>query len=304
MRLGCGRVRDIQAIMEAIIDQVSSLLVRVARDYGLDPQELLERYGAKGPVKVVEAAEPKKAVAAPKVMCSALTAKGKPCRFKALDGCKFCGVHNKSAEPKEPVEVKEPKKAKKAKKVPPPVHNHLPGEKPEDLICHLCDSHGDVLDPQDSEAVFEDKSIKEKLKSILETSDDQETLEPPDDQEPQEVQEEDSTSDDQETLEPPDDQEPQEEDDIKNKLKNILAEFDDEDEPPDTLDTEEYDEDEEPSDTLETEEYDEPPDIDEEDAENMFADMYPDEYISICKNTGGDVDSWSKLLKEYGHPDF
>jgi len=68
---------------------------------------------------------------------------------------------------REPKPVKEPKPAKepKMKKVQPE-HTHGIGEIPVDP-CPLCETHGDVWDPDLPDADFEAPDITERLRELL-----------------------------------------------------------------------------------------------------------------------------------------
>ena len=101
--------------------------------------------------------------------CSALTAKGNPCKNKAIDG-ELCRVHSKSknAESKSVDSTKKKsKKAEKTKKMKEvPEHNHvLTEETHED--CNVCEEHGNMASVCQDEDGFEDVDIAEKLKQCL-----------------------------------------------------------------------------------------------------------------------------------------
>jgi hypothetical protein len=70
--------------------------------------------------------------------CTGINIRGNPCRRKCLEGKTYCERH----DPDNPII---PKKTKRALKKTTPVHNHLPGEKPE-TPCVLCQTHGDMFD--------------------------------------------------------------------------------------------------------------------------------------------------------------
>jgi len=81
--------------------------------------------------------------------CSGLTAKGTRCKNLCVENGK-CRMHiNQSEEAAQP----KPKKQKKVKE-PAPRHTHAPGEQPE-VYCKLCETHGDILDPELPERDFE-----------------------------------------------------------------------------------------------------------------------------------------------------
>jgi len=94
--------------------------------------------------------------------CKGTTGKGTPCRNGAVPGCDFCRMHSRAPKPtKEVVAKKEPK----VKKVQPE-HTHAIGEVPEHP-CPLCETHGDVLDPELPGAEFEGDDISERLRQLL-----------------------------------------------------------------------------------------------------------------------------------------
>ena len=70
--------------------------------------------------------------------CTGINIRGNPCGRKCLEGKTYCERH----DPDNPIV---PKKTKRALKKTTPVHNHLPGEKPE-TPCVLCQTHGDMFD--------------------------------------------------------------------------------------------------------------------------------------------------------------
>jgi hypothetical protein len=80
------------------------------------------------------------------VKCKGVTGKGIACRNKAIPGEECCRLHHdrptkiKKDPPKERIT-----KTKKTARIHPR-HNHSIGEKPL-VLCPLCESHGDVLDP-------------------------------------------------------------------------------------------------------------------------------------------------------------
>ena len=145
-----------------------------------------------------------------KNQCTALTAKGSRCKKGCLDGTNTCKMHaNKTGSPPENVRVNDdtednnndnetpnqssqtndgtrprpklkPKlktksggKKSVSKKPDPPKHNHLPGEIPTEP-CELCDTHGDVTDPDLINTEYEEvnvdgKSIEERLLEVIES---------------------------------------------------------------------------------------------------------------------------------------
>ena len=79
--------------------------------------------------------------------CQGVTGKGTPCRNGALLGCAHCRMHSREPKaPKPPRTKKEPK----PKKIQPEHTCSQPG-----VLCILCETHGDVLDPTLPEAEFE-----------------------------------------------------------------------------------------------------------------------------------------------------
>ena len=191
----------IQSIFgDALSKYTSSLLCKVCLDYGLDFKELSAKYMdspealsffttsqtrevVKEPKKkaVKKPREPK-AEKEPEKPCSGLTSKGGPCKFKAMTGSDLCGIHQRKAEgvkaekkPKVETEKKS-KKSPKAKKTEPK-HEHPIGDKSDE--CELCESHGDVVEPQLTESTFEatvqdGADIRAKLQAILSEEDDEE----------------------------------------------------------------------------------------------------------------------------------
>jgi hypothetical protein len=179
-----------------------------------------------------------------KNMCTGLTAKGQPCKFAALPGMEICGIHNRKLNgapppppPAEgsnptpaPVKVKAPKKAPKVD----PVHNHPVGEKAEE-ICQLCESHGDLTDPEVTDKEFEaavkdGQSIQDRLKAIISAAsgDDDEEEEEETAVEPEVTSKEDTVTVE-ELMEADTEGEEEEETlSLKAKLAKMLSEEDDE----------------------------------------------------------------------------
>jgi hypothetical protein len=102
------------------------------------------------------------------VICEGVTGKGNACRNKACPGTKFCKMH---AESKQRVEKKEKKprekKDPKPKKIQPE-HTHEIGEEPSEP-CPLCNTHGDVLNPELPDATFDGDDITDRLRKLLES---------------------------------------------------------------------------------------------------------------------------------------
>ena len=188
---------------------VSQLLTQVQMDFGIQ-ENLVVRYlgspapsalpipsfaAPSAPVVATPAPEKKKRQVKEKAegeQCTAMTAKGQ-CKFAVkCDG--LCGIHLRKKEKESgagPSEPKAPKvpKAPKAKKAEAPKHSHALTEEAE--TCVVCETQGNVMNPEmtkaDFEAVAEDgKSIQERLAAILANSDEDEE----DEEEPEEAEEE------------------------------------------------------------------------------------------------------------------
>lgn len=99
-----------------------------------------------------------------KVMCKGITGNGTVCRNGALLGGEYCRMHGR--EPKVKV-VKKKVKEPKMKKIQPE-HTHDIGEK-SDGYCKLCNTHGDVLNPDlpNDKFVYADDDIESRLRQIL-----------------------------------------------------------------------------------------------------------------------------------------
>ena len=137
--------------------------------------------------------EPKKPKE-PRVQCSAKTAKGEQCKKSCASGHPYCLAHMKKLDKEKSVVskgtvagtsggsgsgdknvLKKPtvkKPTVKKKKPPPPMHNHTIDEVPKSP-CTLCESHGDVFDPDLPDKEWEDipvngKSLEARLKEMLE----------------------------------------------------------------------------------------------------------------------------------------
>ena len=104
----------------------------------------------------------------PKVECSSLTAKGNACTKPCIPGETCCTLHMKMRD-KPVIEPKKKRPTLKKKKKDIPIHNHRPGEPPNGL-CELCETHGDIFDPDMPDTEFEesqDDSIEERLRKML-----------------------------------------------------------------------------------------------------------------------------------------
>jgi hypothetical protein len=127
---------------------------------------------------------PKQKVPIEKCICK--TIKGTPCKNGRLPGRDMCAKHvgmtDESVAAPIPstsaVAHKKPKVKKVTTKKVIPVHNHPIGEPPRDgVICELCETHGDLLDPDMPDADFEvvpvnGQSLEERLRIMLESEGD------------------------------------------------------------------------------------------------------------------------------------
>lgn len=119
----------------------------------------------------------------PRVQCTAIAASsGNRCKCRAKEGKDVCEKHDKkrqveattSSEPMPSVPKKKSRVKKAVVKKVVPVHNHPIGEPPgEDVVCELCENHGDIFDPDIADAEFEilpenGQSIEERLRIMLE----------------------------------------------------------------------------------------------------------------------------------------
>jgi hypothetical protein len=175
-------------------DAMRTLVQRIAEGEGLDEGELMAKYlvnvipmtkeaKGKAPAKKRQAkvTVTEDGDEEPAAKCCCLTAKGKPCALKPLEGTTMCRVHAKKADEPgpstKPKKTKEPKaaaKPKKAKKVKTdaPVHTHeLDDEAHDD--CELCQTHGNPLN-DDQEDEYETvmsprRTLRERLMRVAET---------------------------------------------------------------------------------------------------------------------------------------
>ena len=218
----------------ALKDFAGSLLDQVAKDYNLEAGELKGRYlfnqewvptpQAQVPVQEPKAKAPRQIKEKPKEqMCTGLTSKGEPCKFVAkCDG--LCGIHLRKANapPKEATEGADPpskkKGGRKPKEVAPkptaPAHSHPLTEEGEE--CVVCETQGNVMNPELSKAEFEavaeeGKSLQERLQAILSMAEQDE-----EDEEPEEAMETEAA------------EEPEEMEEIMTKLAGIMSKEDDE----------------------------------------------------------------------------
>ena len=176
---------------DALERYTSGLLTAVCADYELNFEEVSSRYMDMNYFHLTNFLNAQKTQKEPKPRvpkepkqekkpCTGLTSKGGPCKFAALGDSDLCGIHQRKLEggdPKPKVEKvpKEPKKPKQKK--PDPKHSHPLTEEAQD--CELCQSHGNVMDKKMPETKFEavtedEVSIKDRLKAILAASDDEE----------------------------------------------------------------------------------------------------------------------------------
>lgn len=99
--------------------------------------------------EIVQSLQPVAVPQTPK--CQGVTGKGTRCCNRAAPPSNYCRMHGER-DPK-PQRVVRPKKLAKPKKVQPE-HTHGSGE-----VCMLCETHGDVLDPELPDAMFEGPEI-------------------------------------------------------------------------------------------------------------------------------------------------
>jgi hypothetical protein len=165
--------------MDILAKALSDVLARVAADYRLDHSELISRYLSGPPPASLP--PPPTLLKTPPSLCTALTAKGAPCKYKPQKGSCVCKIHASKAEvhprPEEPPKAPAKKKTPKKTKAPVPEHTHaLTEDLSPDNVCQLCDTHGSVLDPGMPEAEFEladdEPDLAARLKAILSGEDD------------------------------------------------------------------------------------------------------------------------------------
>jgi len=213
----------------ALKDFAGSLLAQVAQDYNLDVGELKGRYlfnqdwvptpqAQVPPPQEPKTKAPRQIKEKPKdQMCTGLTSKGEACKFVAkCDG--LCGIHlrKRDAPAKEATEAPSKKKGgRKPKEVTPkpsaPAHTHPLTEEGEE--CVVCETQGNVMNPELSKAEFEavaeeGKSLQERLQAILANAEQDE-----EDEEAEEAEEA---------------EEPEEMNEIMTKLAGIMSKEDDE----------------------------------------------------------------------------
>ncbi len=235
-----------KAFAPALKEFAGSLLDQVAKDYNLEAGELKGRYlfnpewiPAHTPQAQVPLPQEPKAKAPRQIkekpkeqMCTGLTSKGEPCKFVAkCDG--LCGIHlrKRDAPPKEEKEGADPPSKKKGGRKPkevtpkpsPPEHTHPLTEEPEE-VCTVCETQGNVMNPELSKAEFEavaeeGKSLQDRLKAILANAEQDE-----EDEDPEEEATE-AEEPEEETMEA---EEPEEMQDIMSKLAGIMSKEDDE----------------------------------------------------------------------------
>ena len=102
----------------------------------------------------------------PRTPCIGVTGKGTACRNSAQPGHEYCRMHGE--RPVRPEKPKKVKKEPKPKKIQPE-HNHPIGEDPSE-VCPLCQTHGDVMDPELPDAGFEGvDDVTERLRLLLQS---------------------------------------------------------------------------------------------------------------------------------------
>ena len=169
----------IQSIFgEALSKYTSSLLCKVCDDYNLNFEEVSAKYmeSADGmsfftTSKIQEVQKKPKAPKGEKKPkeekrpCTGQTTKGQ-CKFAAMPGSDLCGIHQRKAdgvktEKKPKVDGEEkPKKTPKTKATDPK-HTHPLTEESED--CELCSTHGNVMNPELPKQDFEEAEARAKL---------------------------------------------------------------------------------------------------------------------------------------------
>ena len=116
--------------------------------------------------------------------CTSSTQKGTPCKNNCLPGKDVCAKHEQRPVSQGPgpstssgessTTTKKPRVKKPVVKKSVPSHNHPIGQPPmEGVICELCETHGDILDPEMPDAEFEvvpvnGQSLEERLRIMLE----------------------------------------------------------------------------------------------------------------------------------------
>lgn len=118
--------------------------------------------------------------------CTSNTQKGTPCKNNCLPGKDVCAKHQQcpvviqqpqpstSSGVSSVAATKKPRVKKPTVKKSVPRHNHPIGRPPaEDVICELCETHGDILDPEMPDVEFEvvpvnGQSLEERLRIMLE----------------------------------------------------------------------------------------------------------------------------------------
>lgn len=136
-----------------LVDLVKSLHTKVdeqnkeLQEFRKENKELHDKIGALTAIPVCEPTIRKKP-RAEREQCCALTAKGTQCKNKAVDDGK-CKMHINQGERTIEPKIKKQKKIKPK----PPTHNHLPGLRT--AYCQLCETHGDIMDPELPNREFE-----------------------------------------------------------------------------------------------------------------------------------------------------
>jgi hypothetical protein len=190
---------------------VQQLLEAIRVDHGL-PVGFASKYlggtsGVPPPPPSGHAPGKKKREVKPKegsVRCTGKTAKGEPCKFAVREGG-LCGIHLRQQNKPEGSSAPKPKVVRKVPEVPK--HTHALTEESEE--CGLCSTQGNVMVPALTKADFEavsenNQTLQERLAAILANSD--EDTEDEGEVEPEEVKES---------------------EDIRSKLRALVAEEDD-----------------------------------------------------------------------------
>lgn len=163
-------------LVKTLIDEVKTLRV--------ENQQLHQKFDS-----LQEEIKTKRRVSStPKVnkeKCVCKTLKGTPCKNSCLDGKTVCAKHDKPAfiqqTQEQPSTSTAPPQQKKTRTKKPvvkkvtPTHNHpVDQPPPEGTVCQLCETHGDIFDPDMPDADFEDvpvngQSLEERLRIMLES---------------------------------------------------------------------------------------------------------------------------------------
>ena len=140
---------------------MEALLKRICEGENLNFEEMSSKY-----LKPKRAAKVETRPVENSGVCTATTAKGKPCSLKALAGTCFCRIH--SGEPKPKKEKAPPKEKKPSTRSTEPVHNHPVDEELHDE-CELCQTHGAPFEKDEDEfevAKSPKRSLRERLAAM------------------------------------------------------------------------------------------------------------------------------------------